>query len=271
MRPQPPAPLQPPSLQTSDLHRQQQQAPSSRVNPRTATNGTQSNLSLPRAPNPLPYNPSDLVLTSISQTAGDSCPSVENAYFITHAQFRAWNPAVSEDCATGFWLSKQKAHCYINGSFIRVFIGRRRANLTCLSLDYDYCVGTTDATVTTRSISSTPTSTNPSVAAPTPNQPNNAISNCNRYAAAQAGDYCSVSDLIYFYGAATSIPIKSSGRENKFTDDGSFFPSYSSLRPATASVQQIYTRGTASWAATGLGATTCSGPDITTVWGFPES
>ncbi|KAL8852280.1 MAG: hypothetical protein Q9221_002882 [Calogaya cf. arnoldii] len=27
----------------SDFHRQQQQAPSSRVNPRTATNGTQSN------------------------------------------------------------------------------------------------------------------------------------------------------------------------------------------------------------------------------------
>ncbi|KAL8693835.1 MAG: hypothetical protein Q9224_003679 [Gallowayella concinna] len=39
-------------------------------------------------------------------TAGDSCATVENANFITHAQFRKWNPAVSEDCSTGFWLGK---------------------------------------------------------------------------------------------------------------------------------------------------------------------
>lgn len=93
--------------------------------------------------------------------SGDSCSSVEQMFFITHTQFRQWNPAVSEDCAVGFWLG------------------------------YDYCVHTSDTT-TTRSTSSVPTSTQSSVPAPTPNQAGNAISNCNKYAAAQSGDYCSL-------------------------------------------------------------------------------
>ncbi|KAL8857173.1 MAG: hypothetical protein Q9178_006228 [Gyalolechia marmorata] len=38
--------------------------------------------------------------------SGDSCGSVEQAHFITHAQFRQWNPSVSEDCSIGFWLGK---------------------------------------------------------------------------------------------------------------------------------------------------------------------
>ncbi|KAL8902634.1 MAG: hypothetical protein Q9207_004516 [Kuettlingeria erythrocarpa] len=94
--------------------------------------------------------------------SGDSCGSVENAYFLTHAQFRAWNPSVSEDCSTGFWLG------------------------------YDYCVGIASASTTRSSSSQAPTSTTASVPAPTPNQAGNAISNCNKYAATQAGDYCSL-------------------------------------------------------------------------------
>lgn len=36
---------------------------------------------------------------------GDSCPSVEAAFGITHAQFLQWNPAVSQDCSQNFWLN----------------------------------------------------------------------------------------------------------------------------------------------------------------------
>lgn len=40
---------------------------------------------------------------------GDSCGTVEAAYGITHEQFLEWNPAVSSDCATNFWLGE--AYC----------------------------------------------------------------------------------------------------------------------------------------------------------------
>ena len=36
--------------------------------------------------------------------SGDGCYSVETAFGITHTQFLAWNPAVSDDCTTNFWL-----------------------------------------------------------------------------------------------------------------------------------------------------------------------
>jgi LysM repeat protein len=94
---------------------------------------------------------------------GDSCSSVANAYFITLDQFYAWNPAVSKDCSSGFWLNEA------------------------------YCVGTTDTVSQTRSSTSAPTTTTSSVPVPTPNQANNAVSNCNKFAQAQDGDYCSVS------------------------------------------------------------------------------
>ncbi|OIW22890.1 hypothetical protein CONLIGDRAFT_719454 [Coniochaeta ligniaria NRRL 30616] len=41
--------------------------------------------------------------------SGDNCGTVETAYDITHAQFLAWNPAVSSDCATNFWVGE--AYC----------------------------------------------------------------------------------------------------------------------------------------------------------------
>ncbi|CAF9933065.1 MAG: hypothetical protein HETSPECPRED_008521 [Heterodermia speciosa] len=94
--------------------------------------------------------------------SGDSCTSVEQLYFITHAQFRAWNPSVSEDCSTGFWLG------------------------------YDYCVSIVTMTTTRSSINPAPTSTKSAVPVPTPNQAGNAISNCNKYAQTQSGDYCSL-------------------------------------------------------------------------------
>ncbi|KAL9594309.1 MAG: hypothetical protein Q9219_007103 [cf. Caloplaca sp. 3 TL-2023] len=42
--------------------------------------------------------------------SGNSCSSVEQMFFITHAQFRKWNPAVSEDCTDGFWLEAKDRH-----------------------------------------------------------------------------------------------------------------------------------------------------------------
>ncbi|KAI0143678.1 hypothetical protein GGR57DRAFT_341918 [Xylariaceae sp. FL1272] len=94
---------------------------------------------------------------------GDSCPSVENAFFITSAQFLEWNPSVSEDCAVGFWLG------------------------------YAYCVGTTDSISTTRvTATATPTPTPTGITAPDPHQDNNAVSNCNKFGQAQDGDYCSL-------------------------------------------------------------------------------
>ncbi|KAK0630525.1 hypothetical protein B0T17DRAFT_636671 [Bombardia bombarda] len=39
-----------------------------------------------------------------SIVSGDSCGSVESAFGITHAQFITWNPSVSQDCSTNFWL-----------------------------------------------------------------------------------------------------------------------------------------------------------------------
>jgi len=48
--------------------------------------------------------------------SGDGCYSVETAFAITHAQFIAWNPAVSNDCLTNFWLGY--AYCVGVGSVV---------------------------------------------------------------------------------------------------------------------------------------------------------
>ncbi|KAM0350174.1 hypothetical protein ACHAPU_003339 [Fusarium lateritium] len=40
---------------------------------------------------------------------GDDCESVPNKYSISKKQFLAWNPAVSQDCLTNFWLGS--AYC----------------------------------------------------------------------------------------------------------------------------------------------------------------
>ncbi|CAK7197530.1 hypothetical protein SEUCBS139899_000178 [Sporothrix eucalyptigena] len=40
---------------------------------------------------------------------GDTCGKVESKFGISHDQFLAWNPAVSADCSTNFWLGE--AYC----------------------------------------------------------------------------------------------------------------------------------------------------------------
>ncbi|KAL0257641.1 hypothetical protein SLS55_006804 [Diplodia seriata] len=93
---------------------------------------------------------------------GDSCATVENAMFITHAQFLEWNPEVSDDCGTGFWLG------------------------------YGYCVGTSDDSPTRSSSVASSTTTTTATPAPSPTQDNNAPSACNSWSQAQEGDYCAL-------------------------------------------------------------------------------
>ncbi|KAJ9209978.1 hypothetical protein DTO166G4_8450 [Paecilomyces variotii] len=40
---------------------------------------------------------------------GDTCPSVESKFGITSTEFFAWNPSVSTDCTTNFWVGE--AYC----------------------------------------------------------------------------------------------------------------------------------------------------------------
>jgi hypothetical protein len=89
---------------------------------------------------------------------GDTCPSVEALYMISADQFFAWNPAVSKDCGTNFWLG------------------------------YAYCVGISGMTPTTPT--TTPTTTTQPSNMPSPTQDGNAVSNCNAYGQAQDGDWC---------------------------------------------------------------------------------
>ncbi|KAH9873588.1 hypothetical protein IAQ61_004212 [Plenodomus lingam] len=93
---------------------------------------------------------------------GDNCSNLADKYFITLAQFFAWNPAVSKDCLGNFWLGSA------------------------------YCIGTSDSITVSRS-AAPPSPTPTAFVIPSPNQPNNAVDNCNKVAQAQEGDWCSVS------------------------------------------------------------------------------
>lgn len=75
------------------------------------------------------------------------------------AQFFQWNPAVSEDCLTNFWLGQA------------------------------YCVGVS-ATTGTPTVT-TPASTTTAADIPSPTQEGNAVEECNKYAQALKGDTCS--------------------------------------------------------------------------------
>ncbi|KAK5654042.1 hypothetical protein OQA88_7720 [Cercophora sp. LCS_1] len=88
--------------------------------------------------------------------SGDDCGTVETEYSITHTQFIEWNPAVSNDCLSGFWGG------------------------------YAYCVAIS-ATPSSSTSSAAPTNT--PIPPPSPNQPGNAIPSCNAYGEAQSGDW----------------------------------------------------------------------------------
>jgi len=130
-------------------------------------------------------------LSANTPTAGDDCGTVESAYGLTHAQFLAWNPAVSADCTSGFWGGKSS----ILSSPIPASLPSEKRKVSEFIanthyLDYGYCVGVASSATTTIS-SSTVASTTSSVPVPSPTQPG-IISTCNKYAITQAGDWCTV-------------------------------------------------------------------------------
>ncbi|KAK4452188.1 LysM domain-containing protein [Podospora aff. communis PSN243] len=78
---------------------------------------------------------------------GDTCATVEAKFGITHQQFISWNPAVSNDCQTNFWLGQ--AYC--------VGLGPLVSSTTSRSSSTSLFSNTTISI--TRSFSSTPYST----------------------------------------------------------------------------------------------------------------
>ncbi|KAH6699753.1 hypothetical protein BKA61DRAFT_706408 [Leptodontidium sp. MPI-SDFR-AT-0119] len=92
--------------------------------------------------------------------SGDSCGSLAADNGISVDQFYAWNPAVSKDCVTNFWLGQA------------------------------YCVGVSSSspvTTTTTASSSSSAASQPTPPAPThTGQP----ANCNKWDVVQSGDSC---------------------------------------------------------------------------------
>ena len=91
---------------------------------------------------------------------GDSCGSVAAEYGITTDQFFKWNPAVSKDCVTNFWLGQA------------------------------YCVGVGDSTPGPEPTD--PPGDDDDDDVPSPVQEGNAVEACNKYAQAQKDDFCGV-------------------------------------------------------------------------------
>ncbi|KAB5570385.1 peptidoglycan-binding protein [Coniochaeta sp. 2T2.1] len=99
--------------------------------------------------------------------AGDGCDTIEKANGITHAQFLAWNPAVSQDCQVNFWGG------------------------------YAYCVGVAAGATTTPR----PTSTTTKVPSPPTSPPGPTFTstpaNCNAWHLVKAGDDCGTVAKLY--------------------------------------------------------------------------
>ncbi|OHF04584.1 LysM domain-containing protein [Colletotrichum orchidophilum] len=125
----------------------------------SASTTTASTTAKPTAPAPTHTGqPSDCNKWDVV-AEGDSCGSLASDNGISVDQFYAWNPAVSKDCITNFWLGQA------------------------------YCVGVSgaDSGVTTTS-PSTPSTT----AAPTPPAPTHTgqPSDCNKWDVVVSGDSC---------------------------------------------------------------------------------
>jgi LysM repeat protein len=131
------------------------------------TSGSQSSSVFPTSATPpgptQSGQPADCVAWYVAQK-GDTCDTVEKEYKISDQQFHQWNPAVSSDCSSGFWA------------------------------DEAYCVGVSDDNPGTIAPTTTTTSTSSTspAAAPSPTQANSIAANCNKYAQAPSGSYCSL-------------------------------------------------------------------------------
>lgn len=103
--------------------------------------------------------------------SGDTCAVPENKFKVSHDQFIKWNPAVSSDCTSGFWVGEA------------------------------YCVGVAGASPPPSTSTSTKsTSTGP----PAPTQPGQP-SNCNKWYVAKSGDTCAIPEQNYHISHAQFI------------------------------------------------------------------
>ncbi|KAJ6107307.1 hypothetical protein N7523_008630 [Penicillium sp. IBT 18751x] len=143
--------------------------------------------------------------------ANDTCAVVEAELSITSAQFLAWNPAVSSDCAIGFWA--EEAYC------VGVSVSSTSATTSTIA-----ATSTPGATAVTTHTSST------SVVVPGPTQ-TGIPANCNEYYVAESGDDCAT--VATQYGVTESQflawnPAVSSDCETGFWADEAYCVSVSS-------------------------------------------
>ncbi|KAK4031910.1 hypothetical protein C8A01DRAFT_41650 [Parachaetomium inaequale] len=107
--------------------------------------------------------------------SGDTCPTVAAKFGISRDQFLAWNPAVSADCATNFWVGQ--AYC----------VGVSGATACPTATSKPTSNGSTSTSKTPPTSSSHATTAGP--APTTPTFPNIAC-NCNKFYDLGPGDTC---------------------------------------------------------------------------------
>ena len=138
--------------------------------------------------------PSDCNAWYVAQK-GDDCSIAAAAGGITLDEFYVWNPAIGQDCSGGFWAGNA------------------------------YCVNVSSRT-TSKTTTSAPATTTAANSVPSPTQPNNIISSCNKYAKSEdSGDGC------YNFAARNGIDLSQLYEWNAVFDDGNacstnFWPGY---------------------------------------------
>lgn len=127
--------------------------------------------------------------------SGDTCPSVEKKFGITADQFFKWNPAVSRDCVTNFWVGE--SYCVGTGQPIKTTSSSKASSSTSTTPTTTKTTSTTSDPgdgkpystrfpVTSRNIT-TPTS--PTAWPPTKTQPGEPDS-CTNWHFVVPGDTC---------------------------------------------------------------------------------
>ncbi|KAH7038381.1 LysM domain-containing protein [Microdochium trichocladiopsis] len=114
----------------------------------------------------------------------ESCQSVADNAGISLEDFYAWNPAVSRDCSTNFWLGQ--AYC----KFYSWNPAVSRDCVTNFWLGQAYCVGVSSGS--SPQPTRTTTTAAPTTAKPTPPGPTHTgqPANCNKWDVVQDGDSC---------------------------------------------------------------------------------
>ena len=139
--------------------------------------------------------------------SGDSCFTVETEFKISHADFLKWNPDVSDDCITNFWV--KNAYCVGIGSTTtsKSSSSSRSSSTSSAAATTSNAAGATtgSAAATTSSATSTYSIRNPStssnITTPTvdmswPPKKTQAgqPTHCNRWYMVEGGDTC---DTVY--------------------------------------------------------------------------